>query len=273
PLLEGKPTHAKDLEGNIQPAGMGSLATHTDEEVEPNNQSLIQTYGDFQMRMENSNDELNDINDDKDFEAGKEIEEAFPLHDHPESSKAKKHKKFDQSLDPLDSKSSSCFETFKPYDNYMLVIERVLERNLQGFLKVHNAQVIKDNLAKPKEAVASYADLKMEVVGFHDATNRENKNRINGVLTNLKEVQNTIKEDHALNKKVLDVAEAYTKNSSNLIELLTLVKDFDFTSFKSTVESFQATITAQNDSLDKRDESFAFMAWSVGPRMTRIKNS
>ncbi|GJS03244.1 hypothetical protein Tco_0319752 [Tanacetum coccineum] len=53
-------------------------------------------------------------------------------------------------------------------------------------------------------------------------------------------IQNVVKEDHALNKKVLEAAEAYTKNSTNLTELLTLVKNFDFPGFKTTIVSLQA---------------------------------
>ncbi|GJS24777.1 hypothetical protein Tco_0453409 [Tanacetum coccineum] len=41
----------------------------------------------------------------------------------------------------------------------------------------------------------------------------------------------------------MDAAKAYTKNLCNLTEFLTLVKDFDFPGFKSTVESLQATNT------------------------------
>ncbi|GJW08914.1 hypothetical protein Tco_1571337 [Tanacetum coccineum] len=115
-----------------------------------------------------------------------------------------------------------------------------------------------------EEAAASYADLKWEIEDFHDiafraASNTDanlrnfeqilNKDKaqhvegINKILTNLKEVQDAVKEDPALNKKVIEVVEAYTKNSSSLTELLTLVKDFDFPGFKSTVESLQATRT------------------------------
>nr|GEV63933.1 hypothetical protein [Tanacetum cinerariifolium] len=45
---------------------------------------------------------------------------------------------------------------------------------------------------------------------------------LNRILTNLKEVQDAIKEDPALNKKVLEATKAYTKNLTNLIELLTM---------------------------------------------------
>ncbi|GKB22403.1 retrovirus-related pol polyprotein from transposon TNT 1-94 [Tanacetum coccineum] len=120
------------------------------------------------------------------------------LRDHLESSKEKKHKKSNQSPGRSDSGSSSCFETFKTYDNYVPVTERVLERNLQGFSKIIT-QFKTDHIEG-----------------------------INKILTNFKEVQDAVKEDLALNKKVLEAAEAYTKNSSTLLKLLNLVKDLEF---------------------------------------------
>ncbi|GKC49100.1 hypothetical protein Tco_1071845 [Tanacetum coccineum] len=92
-------------------------------------------------------------------------------------------------------------------------------------------------------------------------------------LTNLQEVQNAVKEDPVLNKKVLEAAKAYTKNSTILTKLLTLVKSFYFFGFKASVDSLQAAMNAQNDHLDKWVESSAFMAWSIGPRMTRIEST
>nr|GEU90201.1 hypothetical protein [Tanacetum cinerariifolium] len=93
------------------------------------------------------------------------------------------------------------------------------------------------------------------------------------ILNNLKKVHNAVKDDPALNKKVLEAAEAYTKNSTNLTELLTMVKNFDCSNLKTNVESLLAVVTAQNDHLTKWVESTALMAWSVGPQMTRIKNT
>ncbi|GKC28385.1 hypothetical protein Tco_1035679 [Tanacetum coccineum] len=87
------------------------------------------------------------------------------------------------------------------------------------------------------------------------------------------EVYNAVKEDPALNKKVLDGVEAYTKNLSNLTELLNLVKDFTFPGFKTMVESLQAAITTQNAHLTQWAKSTDSMAWSVGLRMTRIENT
>ncbi|GJZ33227.1 hypothetical protein Tco_0578663 [Tanacetum coccineum] len=63
--------------------------------------------------------------------------------------------------------------------------------------------------------------------------------------------------------KVVEAVEAYTKNSTNLTELLTLVRNFDFPSLKTIVESLLAIVTAQNDHLAKWAESSASMAWST----------
>nr|GEW38574.1 retrovirus-related Pol polyprotein from transposon TNT 1-94 [Tanacetum cinerariifolium] len=82
-----------------------------------------------------------------------------------------------------------------------------------------------EELLKPsnyKSSLASLASLPYD--NYMSVTKR--------VLTNLKEVQDAVKEDPALNKKVLEAVKAYTKNSSTPIELLTLVKDLDFTSIK-----------------------------------------
>ncbi|GJV95492.1 hypothetical protein Tco_1547069 [Tanacetum coccineum] len=107
---------------------------------------------------------------------------------------------------------------------------------------------------KHEKVAASYADLKWNLEDFINTsfTNYENTNvalrnfqqilnffktdhntDLRRILQNLKEVQDVVKEDHALNKKALKAIEAYTKNSTNLTELLTLVKNFDFSGLKS----------------------------------------
>ncbi|GJT30801.1 hypothetical protein Tco_0911076 [Tanacetum coccineum] len=133
--------------------------------------------------------------------------------------------------------------TLNPNQNHPSLSRR---RNLQGFSKVLYAQVAEDNWEKHEETVASYADLNWSIEYFHATTFKtyENTNAalrnyqkiitqsrsdhvegINKILTNLKKVQDAIKEDPALNKKVLNAAKAYTKNSSNLTELLALAEE------------------------------------------------
>ncbi|GKE81986.1 hypothetical protein Tco_1551986, partial [Tanacetum coccineum] len=201
---------------------------------------ILQTFGEIQALLEDSEEDLKDESDKEMYEGGEEMGS-------PESSKAKES---DNSPDASNSESSSsCSETFKPFDNYVPVTERVLH----------------------EEAIASYADLKWSIKDFHATTFQKYKNTdvalknyqkiitqfkfdhvegLKRILTNLQEVQNVIKEDPALNKKVIEAAEAYTKNSTNLIKLFTL-----------------------NDHHAKWVESSASMAWSDSPRMTRIENT
>nr|GEW93473.1 hypothetical protein [Tanacetum cinerariifolium] len=113
-------------------------------------------------------------------------------------------------------------QTFKPFDNNMPVTERVLARQLQGILKKILTKFKSDHVT-----------------------------RLNKIFTNLKEVQDAIKEDSSLNKKVLKAAEAYEKKVTSVTKLLTLVKNFDFPGFKTIVESLQAVVIAQNDQITK----------------------
>ncbi|GKC04033.1 retrovirus-related pol polyprotein from transposon TNT 1-94, partial [Tanacetum coccineum] len=106
-----------------------------------------------QGETNNPLDELKDVSDEEMLEVVEELDEEFlqsanketqhpystetpteepisiehqslsPNKDQPESSKDKK-------TDALDFKSSSCFETFNPFDNYMLMTERALVRQL-----------------------------------------------------------------------------------------------------------------------------------------------
>ncbi|GKD84891.1 hypothetical protein Tco_1356045 [Tanacetum coccineum] len=76
-------------------------------------------------------------------------------------------------------------------------------------------------------------------------------NALNGVAITLKAIQDAVKEVPALNKKVIEATKAYTKNSTHLTELLTLIKNFDFQGFKFLVESLQATALRQDKHLAK----------------------
>ncbi|GJT18683.1 hypothetical protein Tco_0877389 [Tanacetum coccineum] len=91
------------------------------------------------------------------------------------------------------------------------------------------------------------------------------------ILENIREIHNVVKEDPALNKKVLEATEAYTKNSTTLTELLTLMKTFDLSGLKSLTESLKVVVDAQNDHLAKWTKSSTSIAWSLGPRLTNIE--
>ncbi|GJW82827.1 hypothetical protein Tco_0155972 [Tanacetum coccineum] len=61
--------------------------------------------------------------------------------------------------------------------------------------------------------------------------------------------KDAVREDHVLNKKVIEATKAYTKNSTHLTELLTLIKNFDFQRLKSSVKYLQATTLSQDKHL------------------------
>ncbi|GJU38073.1 hypothetical protein Tco_1186427 [Tanacetum coccineum] len=232
---------------------------------------IVSTIADIQALLD-SDEEMKEDSDDDVIEAGEEMDEDIqeqeteeiyqsieephsqehqspsPYKEHHESSKAKK-------TDASDSKSSSCSESFKTYDNYMPITERKLEKH--------------------EEAAVSYADLKWSIDDFHDTTFKQYKNTnaslrnyqqiltlfktnhntsIKKILKNLNEVQDATKKDPTLNKKVLEASEAYIKNSTNLTELVTLVKSFNLSGLKTIIEYLKALIQTDISSL-KQDTS------------------
>ncbi|GJY91601.1 hypothetical protein Tco_0506797 [Tanacetum coccineum] len=122
-----------------------------------------------------------------------------PQREKLESSHAK------DSIKASDSESSSCSETFRPYDNFVPVTER------------------------HEEAAASFANLKSEIERFHDDAYKVHKGNeaafnsfeklftklceqankdVEKIFSSLKEIQDAVKEDHVLNKKVIEATKA-----------------------------------------------------------------
>nr|GEU39361.1 hypothetical protein [Tanacetum cinerariifolium] len=123
---------------------------------------------------------------------------------------------------------------------------------------------------KHEEVVASYADLKWGLEDYINTSFTKYENNdvalmnfqqvltlfktdhntgITRIIDNLKEVQDAVKEDPALNKKVLKAAESYIQNSTKLTKLFTPVKTFDLSGLKSLVESLKDIVDAKNDHL------------------------
>ncbi|GKA63764.1 hypothetical protein Tco_0763370, partial [Tanacetum coccineum] len=169
---------------------------------------------------------------------------------------------------------------------------RRLLHQTQGHPLILNLSSPMKTTCQSLKAAISYADLKWSLRDFintsftkyenNDAALRNFQQILNMfmtdhntsmkmILANLKEVQDDVKEDPALNKKVLKAAEAYTRNSSNLIELLFLVKIFDFPCLKFVVENIQADTLRKDVHLAARARSSTSMAWNLGPKLTNIK--
>nr|GEU41908.1 hypothetical protein [Tanacetum cinerariifolium] len=93
------------------------------------------------------------------------------------------------------------------------------------------------------------------------------------MLTSRRQLKDAVKEYHVLNKKVIEATKAYTKNSTHLTKLPTLIKNFNFQGLKSSVESLHATALSQDKHLAKWAKSPTFMASNLVLRMTAIENS
>ncbi|GKC60853.1 hypothetical protein Tco_1088451, partial [Tanacetum coccineum] len=159
----------------------------------------------------------------------------------------------------------------KKYDNILPLTERQLVKYLKKVSHVLFTKHTEDSWDKHEEVTAFYADLKWSLKDFiHTSFNKYNNNdaalrnfqclldlfktdhntSMRRILENLKEVQNAVKEDPVLNKKVLEATKAYTKNSTNLTKLLTL-----------------------DQHLASWDKSSTSMAWNLRLRMTAITSS
>ncbi|GJR93287.1 hypothetical protein Tco_0265461 [Tanacetum coccineum] len=134
-------------------------------------------------------------------------------------------------------------------------------------------RITEDQWSKHEEAVVSYVDLRSSIKGYYkenvdhkdqtdklvqetmDYLDKNSTERVdllkvlNGVTETLKVIQEAVKDDPALNRKVIEAIKAYTKNSTTLHELLTLINNFDFHGLNSSVESLQAPTISHHQHL------------------------
>ncbi|GJW73078.1 hypothetical protein Tco_0132448, partial [Tanacetum coccineum] len=81
PLSEGTPIDPKDSRSNIQLIDMGLPSTLVTDESGANTNyqpPLLQTFGDYQALLEDSEDDLKDLSDEEMYEAGEEIDDEQP---------------------------------------------------------------------------------------------------------------------------------------------------------------------------------------------------
>ncbi|GJT80232.1 zinc finger BED domain-containing protein RICESLEEPER 2-like protein [Tanacetum coccineum] len=96
---------------------------------------------------------------------------------------------------------------------------------------------------------------------------------LNVITTLLKDINTAVKDDPATNKKIDEAIETFAKISTNTTEVLSLVKDFDFSTLQSTVKDLQAHALKQEEVSAAWTKSSTNMAWNLGSRMTAIEIS
>nr|GEU34094.1 retrovirus-related Pol polyprotein from transposon TNT 1-94 [Tanacetum cinerariifolium] len=191
-----------------------------------------------------SEDEMAQESDDEEvFKAGKDMEEDTQAdeeqHQSPPPNTDKSKPSPDQETQELKSGSSS--PKLKIYDNILPLTERQLVKHLR---KTFIEGYYEENVNHMEQA-DKVIDATMNSLDKNSIARGDLLNALNRVTETLKNIQDAVKEDHILNKKVIEATKAYAKNSTHLTELLTLIKNFDFQGLKSSVESLQATALKQ----------------------------
>ncbi|GJW89167.1 hypothetical protein Tco_0164507 [Tanacetum coccineum] len=180
----------------------------------------------------------------------------------------------------------------KKYDNTLPLTKRQLVKYLK---KVSNALFVKiteDNWEKQEETAVNYANLKASIDEYYDENiaHRDQTDKLveasmsslekssntisdlykgfNIITELLKEIKNAIKDDPIINKKINKATESFTKISTNITEVLCLVKGFNFYDLQSFVNALQAHALKHDEELAAWAKSSTNMAWNLGPRLS-----
>ncbi|GJW02165.1 hypothetical protein Tco_1561021 [Tanacetum coccineum] len=96
---------------------------------------------------------------------------------------------------------------------------------------------------------------------------------LNIITELLKEINNAIKDDPAINKKISEATESFIKIFANITEVLSLVKGFDFSDLQSTVKDLLAHALKQEEELAAWAKSSTNMAWNLGSRLSGLERA
>nr|GEX43011.1 hypothetical protein [Tanacetum cinerariifolium] len=145
-----------------------------------------------------------------------------------------------------------------------------------------------------EEATVSYVDLKTSIKEYYNenVAHRDQTNKLvettmsaidkrsttikdlykgmNIITQHLKDINTTVKDDPATNKKIDDAIETFAKIFTNTTEVLSLVKGFDFSTLQSSLKDLQAHALKQEE-VAAWAKSSTNMAWNLGSKMTANK--
>nr|GEU55751.1 retrovirus-related Pol polyprotein from transposon TNT 1-94 [Tanacetum cinerariifolium] len=96
---------------------------------------------------------------------------------------------------------------------------------------------------------------------------------LNVITLLLKDINNAVKDDLTTNKKLDEAIETFAKIFTNTTEVLSLFKDFNFSTLQSTVKDLQAHALKQKEVSAAWTKSSTNMAWNLSSRMTAIEIS
>ncbi|GJZ72762.1 hypothetical protein Tco_0636908 [Tanacetum coccineum] len=152
----------------------------------------------------------------------------------------------------------------KKFDNTLSLTERQLIKYLRKMSRVLFNRITEKQWELNEEASVSYADLKASIDQYYD------ENMLIGDMTDRGLVGSL--NEFALDKsKYNTISESLQRISSNITEVLSLVKGFDFSALLSNVKDLQAHALKQKEVSAAWTKSSTNMAWNLGSRMTIIE--
>jgi hypothetical protein len=143
---------------------------------------------------------------------------------------------------------------------------------------MHTGQAVHYHLLK--DAIEEYNDDVREQNSIVSHSLTQMASRINLFLESLKElttgvksVQESVKDDPELTRKLLQTSEMYQVNTVALTELLGLIKGSNVQNLSSSVESLKSSFTKLEESVTAQSQKSTSLAWTMGTRMTALESS
>ena len=96
---------------------------------------------------------------------------------------------------------------------------------------------------------------------------------LNQLNVGVQSVQESVKDDPELTKKLLQASETYQVNSVALTELLDLLKGSNVQGLTTTVESLKSSFIKMETSVAAQSQWSTSLAWTIGSKMTALENS
>ncbi|GKB79012.1 hypothetical protein Tco_0945907, partial [Tanacetum coccineum] len=182
---------------------------------------------------------------------------------------------------------SSCDDILKKYNNTLPLTEHQLVKYLRKVSTVLFDMIIEDNWEKHEKAAVNYVNLKASIdenITHRDQTDklveasmgslekssttiRDLYKGLNVINELLKEINNAVKDDPVINKKISEATELFTKISTNITEVLSLVKGFNFSDLQSSVNALQAHALKQDEELVAWAKSSTNITWNLSSRL------
>ncbi|GJZ82405.1 hypothetical protein Tco_0647578 [Tanacetum coccineum] len=264
PLPEGPATHPKDSGGYIQPLDRYLTSTTSDEGTTKITLHLEGSLGDKDLRgnmppadMEPIHPTVADLSGTGakykvDETQSTRLRTPSPKQDRPEPSHVQ------------ESTSDSSSPNLKKFDNILPLTKRQLIKYLKKMSRVLFSRITETQWEQHEEAAVSYADLKASIEEYYDenVAHRDQTDKLvettmstidrssttikdlyqglNVITKLLKYISTTVQDDLAINDKLDEAIETFARISTNTTEVLSLVKDFDFSTLQSSMKDLQA---------------------------------